>query len=88
MVMMLQRAPLVPTANRRPVPRLDGQFPWRRREGRPLRTRGLALGLVLLVASMAASSELHASTLVHVLLGLGAVVVLGTAIVGGRQERA
>jgi CHASE1-domain containing sensor protein len=61
--------------------------PWRRRQERPLQTRGRALYLVLFVASMPASFELHASTLAYVLLGLALVVLLGTAILGSRQGR-
>ena len=58
--------------------------PWRRQE-HPLRTRALALCLVLLVVSLVAGSELHAPILAIVLGGLVMVVALGAAIVGSRE---
>ncbi len=58
--------------------------PWRRQE-HPLRTRGVAFSQVLLVASMVASSELHASTLGYVLLGLSMVVLVGAVMIVSRQ---
>jgi hypothetical protein len=58
--------------------------PWRRQE-HPLRTRGFALSLLLLVAGDLASSELHAFTLAFALLGLSMVVLVGAVMIVSRQ---
>jgi hypothetical protein len=61
--------------------------PWRRLQEHPLKTRGIALSLLLLVASIVASSELHAFTLAYVLDLLMLVVLLGAIIVESRERR-
>jgi hypothetical protein len=54
---------------------------------RPLQTRGLALYLLLFVASMLVALELHSWALAMVLLGTGLAVLFGSIIVAGRQGR-
>jgi hypothetical protein len=52
-----------------------------------LQTRGLALYLLLFVASMLVALELHSWALAMVLLGTGLAVLFGSIIVAGRQGR-
>jgi|SRR6266498_5705320 len=60
--------------------------PWRRQE-HPLRTRGFALSLLLIVASQFASLELRAFKLGFFLLGLSMVVLVGAVMIVSRQGR-